>query len=175
MPRHWTNRSRWKRTPVNLASTRASRLPLALPAIAGGNPVRLSDKPLIFGVPAITSAEIASVSECLRSKWIGTGARVRQFEQEFARYKHAAHAAAVSSGSAALHLAMVALGIGPGDEVIAPTMTFCATAHCIVHTGATPVLVDCQRETFNLDPDGIEQRITPRTRAIVVVHMGGRC
>jgi dTDP-4-amino-4,6-dideoxygalactose transaminase len=146
-----------------------------LPAIAGGSAVRARQNRLIFGAPEIGEAEIASVVECLRSNWIGLGARVEQFEQAFARYKQAPYAAAVSSGTAAIHLTLLALGIGPGDEVIAPVMTFCSTIHSIVHTGATPVLVDCSRSTFNLDPQGIEDRITPRAKAILVVHMCGRC
>jgi dTDP-4-amino-4,6-dideoxygalactose transaminase len=81
----------------------------------------------------------------------------------------------VSSGSAALHLALLALGIGAGDEVIAPAMTFCGTVHAIVHAGATPVLADCDAKTFNVRADDIAPRITPRTRAIIVVHMAGRC
>ena len=123
----------------------------------------------------IGEAEIASVTECLRSNWIGLGGRVERFEQEFSRYKGAPHAVAVSSGTAAIHLALLALGIGAGDEVIAPAMTFCSTIHSIVHTGAKPVLVDCSRSTFNIDPAQIEERITARTKAILVVHMCGRC
>ncbi len=145
-----------------------------LPAIAGGTAMRLRAKRLIFGAPHLGEDEIASVVECIRSNWIGSGARVERFEQEFARYKGAPHALAVSSGTAAIHLALAALGIGSGDEVIAPAMTFCSTIHSIVHTGATPVLVDCHRETFNIDPQQIESRITSRTRAILVVHMCGR-
>ncbi|MGB8888276.1 MAG: DegT/DnrJ/EryC1/StrS family aminotransferase [Candidatus Korobacteraceae bacterium] len=146
-----------------------------LPAIAGGVAVRPRENRLVFGAPVIGEAEIASVVDCLRSHWIGLGARVEQFEQEFARYKTAPYAAAVSSGTAAIHLALVALGIGPGDEVIAPAMTFCSTIHSIVHTGAQPVLVDCSRDTFNIDPALIEEKITARTKAILVVHMCGRC
>jgi dTDP-4-amino-4,6-dideoxygalactose transaminase len=145
------------------------------PAIAGGTPVRTRDRRLVFGAPVIGDAEIASVVECLRSRWIGLGPRVEQLEQEFARYKGAPHAAAVSSGTAAIHLALVALGIGPGDEVIAPAMTFCSTVHSIVHAGAQPVLVDCNRSTFNTDPRLIEKEITPHTKALLVVHMCGRC
>jgi dTDP-4-amino-4,6-dideoxygalactose transaminase len=146
-----------------------------LPAIAGGEPIRARERRLIFGAPVIGEAEIASVVECLRSNWIGLGGRVERFEQEFARYKGAPYAVGVSSGTAAIHLALLALGIGPGDEVIAPAMTFCSTIHSIVHTGAKPVLVDCIRSTFNLDPAQIEERITSRTKAILVVHMCGRC
>lgn len=146
-----------------------------LPAIAGGVPIRSDARRLIFGAPVIGEAEIAAVAEVLRSRWIGAGTRVEHFEHEFAHYKGEGHAAAVSSGTAAIHLALIALGIGPGDEVIAPTMTFCSTIHCIVHTGAQPVLVDCQRTTFNMDPTALERRISSRTKAIVVVHMCGRC
>src|SRR3990167_2995921 len=146
-----------------------------LPALAGGAPIRPEEHRLIFGAPVICEAEIASVVECLRSRWIGLGGKVQCFEQEFARYKGAPDAAAVSSGTAAIHLALIALGIGPGDEVIAPSMTFCSTIHSILHAGATPVLVDCRRATFNIAPEAIEARITPRTKAILVVHMCGRC
>jgi dTDP-4-amino-4,6-dideoxygalactose transaminase len=146
-----------------------------LPAIAGGTPVRAPENRLVFGAPEIGDAEIASVVDCLRSRWIGLGPRVEQFERAFARYKDAPYAAATNSGSAALHLALTALGLGPGDEVIAPAMTFCASIHAIVHTGATPVLVDCDRNTFNIDPVEIERHVTPHTKAILAVHMCGRC
>ena len=145
-----------------------------LPAIAGGSPLRSRENRIIFGAPLIGEAEVASVADCIRSGWIGLGERVGRFEQEFAAYKQAPYAAAVSSCSAALHLVLVALGIKPGDEVIAPSMTFCSTVHAIVHAGATPVLVDCDRATMNLDPSLIESRITPRTKALIVVHMCGR-
>jgi dTDP-4-amino-4,6-dideoxygalactose transaminase len=146
-----------------------------LPAIAGGDPMRSPESRLVFGAPALDETDIASVVQCLRSNWIGLGARVGRFEQEFAQYKGAVSALAVSSGSAALHLALLALGIGAGDEVIAPAMTFCSTVHAVIHTGATPILADCCRDTFNLDPEDIERRITARTKAIVAVHMCGRC
>ena len=145
-----------------------------LPAIAGGTPVRSRANRLVFGAPVLGEEEIASVAECIRSQWIGLGPRVERLEQEFARYKGAPYALAMSSGTAAIHLALAALGIGPGDDVIAPAMTFCSTIHAIVHTGAKPVLVDCCRDTFNIDPEQIESLITPRTKAILVVHMCGR-
>jgi len=163
-----------KRAPL----TGGHRNPLQedeLPAIAGGVPVRAPQSRLVFGAPVIGDAEIASVVECLRSNWIGLGARVERFERAFADYKQASYAAAVSSGTAALHLALLALDIGAGDEVIAPAMTFCSTIHSIVHSGAQPVLVDCDRGTMNIDPEQIEGRITARTKAILVVHMCGRC
>ena len=145
-----------------------------LPAIAGGVPVRSRANRLVFGAPVLGEEEIASVAECIRSQWIGLGPRVERLEQEFARYKGTPYALAVSSGTAAIHLALAAMGIGAGDEVIAPAMTFCSTIHAIVHTGVNPVLVDCRRDTFNIDPEQIESRITPQTKAILVVHMCGR-
>jgi len=164
-----------KEQPSAQAAPIGYRASADLPAIAGGVPVRSDARRLIFGAPVIGETEIAAVAEVLRSRWIGTGTGVQHFEQEFARYKGQGYTAAVSSGTAAIHLALIALGIGPGDEVIAPTMTFCSTIHCIVHTGAKPVLVDCQRTTFNMDPTAVERRISSRTKAIIVVHMCGRC
>lgn len=163
--------------PAPLTSEKTSIDPAtnSLPAIAGGTPVRTLTTRLVFGAPVLGEEEVASVAECIRSLWIGLGPRVERFEQEFARYKGAPYALAVSSGTAAIHLALATLGIGPGDEVIAPAMTFCSTIHPIVHTGAKPVLVDCRRDTFNIDPEQVESRITPRTKAILVVHMCGRC
>ena len=120
---------------------------------------------LIFGAPVIGEAEIASVVECLRSNWIGLGGRVERFEQEFARYKGAPYAVGVSSGTAAIHLALLALGIGAGDEVIAPAMTFCSTIHSIVHTGAKPVLVDCR-------PLDLQHRSGANRRANHFAHQG---
>ena len=145
-----------------------------LPALAGGVPVRSRGNRIIFGAPLLGEAEVASVAECIHSRWIGLGERVGRFEQEFAAYKQASHAAAVSSCSAALHLALIALGIKAGDEVIAPSMTFCSTIHAIVHAGATPVLVDCDRVTKNIVPSAIASSISPRTRAVIVVHTCGR-
>jgi len=144
------------------------------PAIAGGKPVREKNRYLVFGEPALGDAEIAEVVETLRSGWIGTGPRVARFARDFASYSGAPHAVAVSSCTAALHLAMRASDIGPGDEVITTALTFCATANAVLHTGATPVLVDCDAASLNLDPAGVEAAITPRTRAIVPVHFAGR-
>ena len=145
-----------------------------LPAIAGGAPIRPRDRRIIFGAPSLGEAEQAAVADCIRSGWIGLGERVGRFEQEFAAYKHAPYAAAVSSCSAGLHLVLDALGIGPGDEVIAPTLTFCSTVHAILHTGATPVLIDSDLSSKNIDPALIERAVTPRTKAVIVVHMCGR-
>lgn len=129
---------------------------------------------IVFGSPIIDRDAILAVERTLQSAWIGTGPRVHELEEKFAKLTGARHALATSSCTAALHLAMVASGVGPGDEVITTPMTFCATANAIIHTGATPVFVDCQRDTMTIDPAGIEAAITPRTRAIVPVHFAGR-
>ena len=135
------------------------------------------DKPfLVFGSPQIEQAEIGEVIKVLESGWLGTGPRVAQFERDFARYKglHETQTAAVNSCTAALHVSMIASGIGPGDEVITTPMTFCATVNAIIHAGATPVLADVDPVTMNLDPVQVDARITPRTRAILPVHFAGR-
>jgi len=144
------------------------------PAIAGGTPVRTRHHRIIFGAPLLGEAEAVAVADCIRSGWIGMGERVGRFEQEFAAYKQTPYAAAVSSCSAGLHLVLEALGIAAGDEVIVPSLTFCSTVHAILQVGATPVLVDSDRTSLNLDPAAVERAITPRTRAIVVVHLCGR-
>jgi dTDP-4-amino-4,6-dideoxygalactose transaminase len=129
---------------------------------------------LVFGSPAISEDEIDEVVATLRSGWIGTGPRVHLFQDAFSHYLRSAYAAALNSCTAALHLAMLAAGVKPGDEVITTPMTFCATANAIVHCGATPVFADCDRRTLNIDPAQIERKLTPRTRAIVPVHFAGR-
>lgn len=134
----------------------------------------MRDSFLVFGRPHIGEEEIAEVVDCLRGGWIGSGPRVRAFEKAFAAYKGVEDAAAVSSCTAALHLALLAEGIGPGDEVITTAMTFCATVNAILHAGATPVLVDCDRRTMNIDPERVAERIGPRTKAILPVHFAGR-
>jgi dTDP-4-amino-4,6-dideoxygalactose transaminase len=144
------------------------------PAIAGGKPVRGADRYLVFGAPVIGEAEIAEVVDTLRSGWIGTGPRVARFEADFAAYVGAPQAVAVASCTAALHLAMLASGIGPGDEVVTTPLTFCATVNAILHTGATPVLADCDPATLCLDPARVEAVLSPRTRAILPVHFAGR-
>ncbi len=141
------------------------------PGVSSG-PVRKEF--LIFGSPAIEETEIEEVVATLRSGWIGTGPRVARFEESFAAYLGSPHALALNSCTAALHLSMIAAGVGPGDEVITTPHTFAATANAIVHTGAVPVFVDVQRRTQNIDPDLIERAITPRTRAILPVHFAGR-
>ena len=129
---------------------------------------------IVFGAPFIEEAEIAEVVDSLRSGWLGTGPKVGRFEDLFRRYTGAEHAIAVSSCTAALHLCLIAAGIGPGAEVITTAMTFVATPNAIVHAGATPVLTDCDRWTGLMDPERVEAAITPRTRAIIPVHLHGR-
>jgi perosamine synthetase len=127
-----------------------------------------------FHKPAIGDDEVRSVVETLKSGWLTTGLKVKGFEEDFAKYVGSKHAIAVNSGTAALHLALDAIGIKEGDEVIVPTMTFTATAEVVLYFKASPVLVDCEGDTLNLDPAKIEGAITPRTKAIVPVHMAGQ-
>lgn len=135
----------------------------------------MSEHPyIIFGSPIIDREAIESVTRTLQTCWIGTGPMVHRLETEFAAYVGARHAIATSSCTAALHLAMIASGVGPGDEVITSPMTFCATANAIVHTGAKPVFADCDITTMNIDPRAVEDAVTARTKAIVPVHFAGR-
>jgi dTDP-4-amino-4,6-dideoxygalactose transaminase len=128
---------------------------------------------LVFGQPDIREADIEEVVATLRSGWLGTGPRTKQFEEDFAAYVGARHAIAVNSCTAGLHLSLLALGIGPGDEVITSALTFAATVNVIVHVGATPRLVDVDPGTQNLHPSLVERAISDRTRAIIPVHMAG--
>lgn len=137
-------------------------------------PVRPSDRYLVFGAPAIGEAEIAEVIDSMRSGWIGTGPKVARFVDDFKSYCGAKQAAAVSSGTTAIHMSLLAAGVGAGDEVITTAMTFCSTVNAILHAGAKPVLVDCEPDTMNIDPRAVESAITPRTRAILPVHFAGR-
>ena len=114
---------------------------------------------LVFGSPLILEDEIQEVVETLRSGWIGTGPRVAKFEEMFKEYIGCKHALAVNSCTAALHLSMIAAGIGRGDQVITTPMTFAATANAIIHTGGTPVFVDVNRSTMNIDPQKVEDKV----------------
>jgi dTDP-4-amino-4,6-dideoxygalactose transaminase len=129
---------------------------------------------LVFGSPALGEEEIAEVVATLRSGWIGTGPRVQKFEANFRRYIGCAHAVALNSCTAGLHLALNVLRIGPGDEVITTPLTFSATANTIIHVGATPVFADVDPRTMNLDPEVAARAVTPRTKAILPVHFAGR-
>jgi len=117
---------------------------------------------------------VAAVCSVLRSDWLTTGPKVGEFERAVADYVGAEHGAAVSSGTAALHCAMYALGIGPGDEVIVPPMTFAATANCVVYQGGIPVFADVEPDTLLIDPTEVEKKITDRTRAIIAVDYAGQ-
>jgi len=129
---------------------------------------------LPFALPDLGHEEAAAVLECLQSGWLTSGPVSRQFEQEFAAYLGGdVHAIAVNSATAGLHLALEALGIGPGDEVIVPTMTFTATAEVVRYLGADAVIVDVDPHTLCVQPEAIAAAITPNTRAVIPVHYGG--
>jgi len=136
----------------------------------------MRDDFLVFGAPLIGDDEISEVVHCLQSGWLGTGPKVARFEADFAAYQGVSekHVAAVNSCTAALHVCMIASGIGPGDEVITTPLTFAATVNAIVHAGATPVLADVDPDSMNIDPDAVAAAVTPRTRAIMPVHFAGR-
>lgn len=128
---------------------------------------------LPFSPPAISEEEIAAVADTLRSAWITTGPKTKRFESEFAQYLGAPAALALNSCTAGLHLALVTLSIGPGDEVITTPMTFCSSVNVIEHVGARPVLADIEPDTLTIDPVRVAEAITPRTRAIMPVHYAG--
>jgi len=132
------------------------------------------DSFLIFGSPMIGEEEIAEVVDSLRSGWVGTGPKVQRFETRLSQYIGAPYCRCVSSCTAALILSLQILEIGPGDEVLVPAMTFVASANAVEHAGATPVLVDSVPGTGLIDLDAAEAAITPRTRAIMPVHLAGR-
>ena len=127
-----------------------------------------------FQPPAVGDDEIAAVAETIRSGWLTTGPKAKELEERFAEYLDAKHVLALSSGTAALHLSLVALGVGPGDEVVTTPITWPATANVIVHTGARPVFVDVRESDLNLDPDAARGAVSPRTKAILPVHLAGQ-
>ncbi|GFM38116.1 UDP-4-amino-4,6-dideoxy-N-acetyl-beta-L-altrosamine transaminase [Desulfovibrio psychrotolerans] len=127
-----------------------------------------------YGRQHITDEDIAAVTEALRSDWLTTGPRVGEFEQAVCTFTGARHGVAVCNGTAALHAAMFALGIGPGDEVIVSPMTFAATANCVLYMGGTPVFADVEPDTLLIDPQAVRARITPATRAIIGVDYAGQ-
>ncbi len=127
-----------------------------------------------YGRQCIGDDDVAAVIEALRSDWLTTGPRVEEFERAFADSVGAREAVAVSSGTAALHAAMFAIGIGPGEEVIVPAMTFVASANCVVFQGGTPVFADVDPETLLIDVDSAASRITPKTKAILAVDYAGQ-
>ncbi len=133
-----------------------------------------SDRFLPVSEPLLTGNELAYLTDCIQSGWISSlGKYISDFENRFAAFCGTRHGVAVSNGTTALHLALVALGIGPGDEVIVPTLTFIATANAVRYTGAAPIFADSETDTWGIDPAEIERLITPRTRAIIPVHLYG--
>ena len=127
-----------------------------------------------FQPPAIGEEEIEAVADALRSGWLTTGPRAALLEERMAEYLEAKHVLAVASGTAAMHLALVALGIGQGDEVITTPITWPATANVVVHAGATPIFVDVREHDLNIDPELIAAAVTERTKAIMPVHLAGQ-
>ncbi|MGD2164530.1 MAG: DegT/DnrJ/EryC1/StrS family aminotransferase [Anaerolineae bacterium] len=134
-------------------------------------PVRREFLP--FNRPDIGQGEIDELTETLRSGWLTTGPRTKEFERRFAEYVGVRQAIAVNSCTGGLHVALAAADVGPGDEVIVPTMTFCATTNVVIHVGATPVLVDVEPDTLNMDARSLEAAITARTKAAIPVHLYG--
>jgi len=127
-----------------------------------------------YGRQSIDDDDLAAVMAVLRSDWLTTGPKVLEFEQAMAGYCGVKHGVAVSSGTAALHSAMHAIGIGPGDEVIVPAITFAATANCVVYQGGTPVFADVEADSMLIDPQDVLRKITPKTRAIIAVDYAGQ-
>jgi perosamine synthetase len=140
-------------------------------ALDGGTPVRATRLP--FHRPRIEEDEIAEVVDTLRGGWLTTGPRTKRFEREFAEYVGAQHAVAVNSATAAMHLALDAIGLQPGDEVIIPAYTFTATGEVVMYFGARPVLVDVDATTINIEPAAVESAITDKTRAVICVDLAG--
>ena len=135
--------------------------------------LKQAGEPIPFYRPTVTEEEIAEVVDTLRSGWLTMGPKTQRFEQAFAERVGATHAVAVSSATAGLHLGLNSMALEPGDEVLVPTITFAATAATVIHAGATPVLVDCEPDTLNIDVADAERRCGPRTKAIVPVHLAG--
>ena len=135
----------------------------------------MGEEPFLpFAQPLLGDEEIEAVVETLRSGWLTGGPKVREFEEAFARVVGARHAVALSSCTAGLHLALLAAGVGPGDEVITTPLTFAATVNVILHVGATPVLADISPADYNIDPEQVAAKVTPRTKAILPVHYAGQ-
>ncbi len=141
------------------------------PAIAGGKPVR--ETFLQYCRPSISEEEIDEVSEVIRSGWLTSGPKVVEFERQFKNYIGCNEAVAVNSCTAGLHLSLLALNIGKGDEVITSPLTFASTANVIVNVGASPIFADIEKETLNIDPDKILESVSDKTKAIMPVHYAG--
>lgn len=132
------------------------------------------DSYIPYGRQAVDEDDIRAVVEVLRSDYLTTGPKIAQFEQAVADYACSRHAAAVSNGTAALHIACLAAGISAGDEVITTSVTFAASANCVLYCGAKPVFADIDARTYNIDPADIRRKITPKTKAIIAVHLAGQ-
>lgn len=140
-------------------------------ALFGGTPVRST--PLQYGKQSIDQEDIEAVVRCMQGDYLTTGPAVQEFENQLAQAVGAKYAVAVSNGTAALHVACIAAGIKPGDEIITTPLTFAASANCACYCGATPVFADVDIETFQISPESIEEHITPNTKAIIPVHYAG--
>src|SRR5216684_6613019 len=140
-------------------------------AINGGTPLRSA--PLPYGRQTLDEGDIQAVVDVLRSDWLTTGPKVGDFEEAFAAKLGAKYAVSFSSGTAALHAAAFAAGLGPGDEAITTPMTFCATANCVLYQGARPVFADVSADTLNLDPGEVAKKLSSRTKAILAVDYAG--
>ncbi len=135
---------------------------------------QLGERPIPYGRQSIDEDDIEAVVEVLRSDWLTTGPKVQEFEEAFAKVADADHAVALSNGTAALHAMMHAIGIGPGDEVIVPALTFAATANSVVYQGGTPIFCDVDPETLLIDPERIEPLVSSKTRAVIAVDYAGQ-
>lgn len=133
----------------------------------------MRDNYLVFGNPYIGEEEVAEVLDTIKSGWLGTGPKTARFEKAFSRYTGARHCLAVNSCTAALHLSLLAAGLKQGDEVIVPAMTFCSTANAVIHAGGWPVFADITLPSQALDPEDVKRKLSPRTRAIIPVHLHG--
>ncbi|MGD0470746.1 MAG: UDP-4-amino-4,6-dideoxy-N-acetyl-beta-L-altrosamine transaminase [Terriglobales bacterium] len=140
-------------------------------AIHGGTPVR--ERLLPYGRQSLSEEDIQAVAEVLRSDWLTTGPKVGEFEERFSAWVGAKYGVSFSSGTAALHAAAFAAGLGPGDEAITTPMTFCATANCVLYQGAKPVFADVSADTLNLDPGEVAKKLSSRTKAILAVDYAG--
>ncbi len=143
------------------------------PAIAGGKPVR--DNKIYYGHQCIDEDDIKAVCDVLRSDSVTCGPKVKELEEKLAEYVGAKYAVSMANGTAALHCACIAAGIGEGDEVITTPLTFAASANCVLYVGAKPVFADVNPETYNIDPDSIVAHITEKTKAVIAVDYTGQC